>query len=576
MRVWCDIFSADGVKQGTGITLNSASATRALDGAGSFSVTFPAVSESLFNLAQLERRASIYVEQDEQTRYFGGGIIRELNVDDSSGGAKVVIGGPDPLDALTRKSVLLGRSYQVSLIGTIAASLTALAPPWSIIVDDADNVTQSVRFDGVSVLKALISIASKAGYHIREGETPYTLEMGPFGDDSGIVALHPSTLSVELYSRDNLLLIDKISQKSSSRDVINWIIPVGAGEGDAALTMEYAVNVTPEQMEGPDGRTLYFIKNDDSIAEYGQIEKVVTFKDIVPVLNEQAAKQYGSEVLYAAAQAWLERNAWPLTTYTMTAKKCRTALRVGDKITVAYKGIIETEDGSHTYMDVDDLFWVMKITETANDSGLSVALEIANVDRRERDIVQDIGEGLEAIEVRNLTPRTHTVWVTKDKTEPVWGSPSADVHQAIATFYLDIDDKITDILEVKLHFVSLQAYSTVDVTTSATWNGDLWAYYTRAPNFPQNISLLINGEDVTSEYGGPWGTVSASSGDIEIDITDKIRDALGDIYREHVIQFTCENASGERSYAPHTTASGNGQSGGLIRCEIKARLVVKD
>lgn len=574
MRVWADIHTNTDVKVGTGIDVTSASATRALDGAGSFTLTFPAASERFFELAQLEYRVRIYVEQDEQPRFFGGGIIRERGIDESSGAAKVVINGPDSLDALTRKSVLLRRKYEIQTIGDIASDLISLAPPWSITVNS--NVFQTVRFDGISVLKALISIAEKGGLHIREGETPNTLEMAAFGEDSGIKAVKPNTLTGELNSRDDILIIEKISQKSSSRDVINWIIPLGAGEGDAALTLEACINVTPEQMTGPDGTTLYFIQDVDSIAAYGQIEKIVTFKDIVPTSNSNTMKAYTAELLYAAAAAWLERNAQPLTVYSLSVKKVRTAIRPGDKIRVSYQGIIETDSGHHTYLDVNDLFWVMKTTEQASDSGLSMQMEIASVDRRARGETEEMGAGLEAIDVRNVSPQTHVVWIEKDRTDVIWGSPSVDSHVRNAQFYLDIDDGVTDVLQVKLHFKSEPAYSTVGVTTSVTWDGDLFAYYTQAPNYPATIHLAIDGIDVTTEYGGPWGTVSTSTGDIEIDVTDKIRNAAVTMYQEHTFLFSCANASGERSYPPHTTSSSDGQSGGMIRCDIKARLVVKD
>jgi hypothetical protein len=573
MRVWADIFTNTNVKVGSALELTGASATKALDGAGTFNMSFPAASESVFDLIQLERKVRIYVEQDEQTRLFGTGIIRSINVDESNGGAKVSVSGPDSLDALTRRNVLLRRVYEIEQLATVAADLIGLVPDWAIVTSEEDLIT--ARFDGVSVMKALIRLAQESGLHIREGESPNVVELGAFGDDNGVRALKPNSMSVELNSRDDVLLIDKIAQKSSSHDVVNWIIPLGAGEGTAALTLEYCVNVTPETMEAPDGTTLYFLQDVDSIATYGQIEKVVTFKDIVTTINDQAVKVYASEKLYAAAAAWLERNAQPLVTYSLSAKKCRTAIRPGDKIRIAYKGLIETASGSHTYLDINDLFWVMKITETISDSGMGVQLEVNTIDREDKNQTTIQSDAVEAIAVRNLGTATYPVWISKERTDVIWGSPTpGDEHERIATFYLDIDDGVTDVTQVKLHFVSEPAYTTADVVNGA-WANDYWAYYTRAPNHPQDISLFINGNDATIEYGGPWGTISTAA-DVEIDITDKIREAAGGIYQRHIIEFRCVNVSGERSYPPHTTASGNGASGGMILCEIKARLVVSN
>ena len=121
MRLWADVFDTNDAKIGTVVKLNSAAVTRALDGAGNVSVTFPATDEATFDLLQLERRIRIYVEQDEQPRLLGKGVIRDLSLDETS--TRATASGPDSLDALKRKSVLLGRSFDNQPISTIAASL---------------------------------------------------------------------------------------------------------------------------------------------------------------------------------------------------------------------------------------------------------------------------------------------------------------------------------------------------------------------------------------------------------------------------------------------------------------------
>lgn len=574
MRVWADVFTYTDVKLGTVRAISSASVTKALDGAGSFTLSFPATDKTAFDLLREERRVRIYVEQDEQPRLFSSGIIRDITIDESAGGAKGNATGPDAMDALTRKSVLLGRAYENQLVADIAANLIGLVPGWSIDVETISRAT--ARFDGANVLRALIRVAQQQGMHLREGVALNTLEMGAFGEDSGIRAVKPNTLTVELNSRDDVLIIDKIKRKSSSRNVINWIIPLGAGEGTAALTMEHAVNVTPPSIEGPDGKLIYYLFDQDSIDTYGQNEKVVTFKEIVPTSNSGAIQAFSAELLYNTATAWLTRNSQPLITYSLSVKKNRSNLRPGDKIRIAYKGLIETENGLQTYLDVNELFWVMKITETVNDSGIGAQLEINTIDRFEKDTTEVLVDSLEAIEVRNVSTNMYPMWLIIRERDYVWASAFVgDSNWKYASFELPIDDGVTDITRVILRFSSEPAGSVVGVTTSVTWDGDLFAMWANAPFYPDQISLLINGSDVTSEFGGPWGTFATPAA-VEIDITEKIRKAVGGMYQNHSLFFACVNRSAERSYPPHTTSSGNGASGGVIRCEIRARLVVKN
>lgn len=59
-------------------------------------------------------------------------------------------------------------------------------------------------------------------------------------------------------------------------------------------------------------------------------------------------------------------------------------------------------------------------------------------------------------------------------------------------------------------------------------------------NFPQNISISINGTDWTSALGGPWAATNVAI-DEEVDITDY----LTPLRQNHTIEFSCTAGQGE-------------------------------
>ena len=59
--------------------------------------------------------------------------------------------------------------------------------------------------------------------------------------------------------------------------------------------------------------------------------------------------------------------------------------------------------------------------------------------------------------------------------------------------------------------------------------------------FAGPISLVIDGVDRTAVLGGPWGTDSATSGEVEVEVADYLND---DLRREHTIEFVAAGGQG--------------------------------
>lgn len=410
MRIWADIYDSAGNRLGAGPVQNLTriSVTRALDGIGSIRASAILTDERAAALLQNERRIRLYVEHNNITRELGRGVIRQIRRNISEGGFSLEVDGPDDLDELTRYNTLLGRSYSGLSVAGVAAALAGIAG-WSTLPTGADNII-SARFDGASVFKALRELAEHQGLHIRRADLDKHIEIGPFGDSSGVRIQNAQSAEIETQFNDEIMLIDRLRIDQTSEAVANWIVPLGQGEGEAALTLAKTTRSSPYtvgQMIGPNGKTLYYLADQASIDLYGRIERVVTFKQIGAVSNSDADLVLAANALYDAAAAWLQRNSVRLDTYTCTARKPRKTIRPGQKIRLVYRGEILSEGRPYTYQDINAEFWVMEVTESVGESGHTIDLKLASIDREQQTAAQIVVGALESITIRNLRIQTY-------------------------------------------------------------------------------------------------------------------------------------------------------------------------
>lgn len=582
MRIWADVYDVTGTtKVGTVYTLSAATITKALDDIGSLQFNTPATDDFALNLLTNEARVRLYVEHDGEQRELGRGVIRKKTATMNSGGYTLNFDCVGSLDALNRKNVLLGRSFTNQPISTIATSLISLVSGWSVGVD-AGLGNQTSRYDGVSVFKALLRTASEKGLHIREGLNPNTVDLGAFGDDSGILAVAPGHNSNELLGNNAIVLIDTIVQESDSRDVKNYIIPRGAGEGSASqdLKMATATSYPILSIPAPDGSTLYGISDTSSITTYGQIESVVSFKDIGPVSNSDLAKAYAANALYDAAVAWLLRNKDALVVYRITCRKPRTVLRPGQKMNITYKGYVETDNGGGEIVPVlvdNQPFWVMKITERVSaDGGDVLDLVVSSVDRYAMDSTTIIVDAIESMTARNVGPQIFPFGFQDSSTRIIQGSTlPSDAQYKTAVFGLQIPDLFVDVTRVYLHIITRPLYSVTDVGPDNFSGSGLQAldyFYAvyPSPNYPSDITLAIDGVDRTAALGGPWNPSAGNAAvDVTVDITTYIVNAGGaGLYQNHSLVFAAGYKTAEAKVSSAHNSSVTNASNGEIEVKI--------
>lgn len=413
MRVWCDVFDSNYNRLGDGpvTAIKSASFRRAFDGAGTFNMSLVGTDEQALTLLTNERRVRIYgTTLDGTARVLGDGIIRQRNMTEQSGGVTLQVSGPDALDELKRVNTLLARTYR-DTVQNVVNNLLAFATGWTATVDAsiASN-TIDVRYDGVSVLAALQNIADRYGYHLRlSSSTARTLEISEFGDDNGLRISKTEIVTTETIQNSELLMVQRLSQGQTSEQIYNWLLPIGAGEGTAALTLEKSTRTSPYTIQSTtagDGRTLYYISDSASISTYGTIQKVGQFKEIAPSGNTNTDIVAAANALYDAAVEDLQRHKQQTEQYSVTVKNVQQTIQPGDKIHLDYKARVQTESGFVDYLSIRDDFWILDVNETVSASGTSATLTISNVDQRVTTPAEQMMNAIEQINLRNLQPTT--------------------------------------------------------------------------------------------------------------------------------------------------------------------------
>lgn len=303
----------------------------------------------------------------------------------------------------------------------------------------------------------------------------------------------------------------------------------------------YAVQTTT----GPDGRTLYYLADADSITTYGQIERIFT-ADITPLSMSATDLMNAANALYDAAVAYLSRYKAAQSTYGVTLKKAYANLLPGQLIRVTYKGFVTDQDGSAvSWRDLDDTFWIIKVTE--NLGAGETTLEISNIDRAQQDVAALIVGTMEAVSLKNVQVQPYPTiypysgqdtvgaYVTYARGEgygdTVLGKP--------ATFEIMVPNLILSITKAVLHIqtrpLGLSGFVNAVAGTNAQF---VYAYSPiEDDNYPAYITAVMDDGNVGD---GPWLTANENEPlDLEIDVTDLLSDNGAPRYGNHTLTVTC-------------------------------------
>lgn len=583
--LWADVYDALWNRLGDGpVPLTSASVTRCFDGAGSISFEAPATDERVIELLKDQRRVKLHY-LDPHTgvvRQVGSGVISKRGFKYSASGSQKTFSGPDVLDELVNYIALPNTIFTNEPVADVASALAVLAG-WQAETESILTDYISARYDGSSVLKSLRTMTEKIGAHLREkidvpSDRDHVIEIGRFGTDIDLWIQNGEAFTSSVFDNSETAFIDSLTVTHQSDDIVNWVIPIGSGEGESSLTLEHASRSATYSRETTTngGKTLYFKRNESSIAQYGVKQKLLTFKDIAPVGNSDTAIGYAADALDEATDAFLDRAGVPQIVYRFSIKKASKTVRSGDVVHLSFRGLVRTVDNQEIEDEtVEGDFYVLKVTESFSASGVTLSLEVSNIDKLPQSDAAYIISAIEDMQVQNVKPGLINFRQSFMDEKPVQQWDGQPTYIKTAEFPLKLDNTVTSVSLVRMRFISRPIFSYTIGQYAVTGPTVLNSYNVASSNnYPQDISLYIDGVDVTSIFGPSGGTWNPSPSnnavDETIDITDYIVDAAGGLRQNHTIEFRVAEHSRDAQVPGYALGPVNVIYGnqGIIRCEI--------
>jgi hypothetical protein len=291
----------------------------------------------------------------------------------------------DPTAGLNTVSVVefvIGvRSNRADDIGAVMAFAPATWASWAAGADgltifDRTTAGTYAAFAGELVLNALTKIAERAGENFRlgAGRTLHWLRTGAGYTASGVRAvMHTGSIRQE----SNLVAcqIVALEETRDTNDLITRIYPFGAGNGKARVSL---VNATLTMPAGYVMSTANnYIRNATAETAYGQIERIVAFKDVRSTDDMTFDSVEVCNQLAQLTLNYLQRNSAVNRFYRLAVTGLHHVIQVGTTIRVIYR---EVHDGVVT-VDIDEDLIVLAETHTfAAGEAYTVAMDVGTTD----------------------------------------------------------------------------------------------------------------------------------------------------------------------------------------------------
>ena len=349
---WVVVEDASGSQLGPGdIRAREVSVTPKLDAAGRWSAVCIGSDRRALDLLQVNRVVRIYRQtHGNPAREIGAGIITTRQFVEDPGKHTLRVDGPDLLEELRRKNTLLGREFAQDTLNDVVQVLVALVPGWTATVESAiQNTLVEARFDGTNILKALIELAHRYDCHLRLGGTPgqRIVQISRLNNATLHTFRNAPTVAGDFGGSGVVLRVKEDKIATTGDNYYNVLMPVGAGEGEAALTLATTTRVTPypiQSVTGPDLRTLYYVATrnypaggyTDFRSDPAAIVKVAQMRDIGPLSQSTADIRNAADALYDEAAEKLKRAAMIQEVYDVTLTGVAAQIKAGDRARILY------------------------------------------------------------------------------------------------------------------------------------------------------------------------------------------------------------------------------------------------
>lgn len=308
------------------------------------------------------------------------GIIAAVNRRVESGAPVLDVSGYSLAAQLVYRSALLNRSYQLATVDAIVSDLLA-GSGWARDAAYSAPKTLTVDIQGLSIWAAMSEVAKRAGVYVREDYWAKKVAVAEFGEDSGLIWLNLEQLAPELLLNDSISIVKSVTEFTDGSNIVNKIIPLGAGEGNNRLDLRYATKNSPYTIQTgtlPDGSTYWYLADAASIAQYGERTRVIAFKNIAPVETTTTGFINAANTLYEAAAAVLRDYAQPIRVYSAEVIGLRhldpetgaPRFRLGERVRLRYRGLMTDESGAtSTWLDIDEPLWILGWERSFDRSG---------------------------------------------------------------------------------------------------------------------------------------------------------------------------------------------------------------
>lgn len=297
----------------------------------------------------------------------------------------------------------------------------------------------------------------------------------------------------------------------------------------------------------------YYIEDATSILTYGTLERTMAWKDIAPITNADSDIEAAANALYDAAAAHLAWYKDAQTTYAVNTLKVPSGLHVGDKVRLVYRGRVTRDGSTYSWLDVDTLFYVLKISRQYAANGAETAsIEISNVARQALDDNGVVIGALQANEVWKTHVQSYPCRYQNTTTEMLWqGAGKVDVP-------IEIDESCIYLNNCKVHIRTLDILSPGITVDFDEWGTGIQHRHRHStdPDHAENVFVtimrlrvaLVSGSgspvDLTAMLGGPWAGGVQVHIDEEVDITEILRNASGGLKQKHWLRFSCDVGQG--------------------------------
>jgi hypothetical protein len=492
LEFYVDVENNLGVKQGAGplTSVQTWTYTARMDAAGDFSCTFAAtdpVADEVVVKCVLRAWANLNGVWTE----VGAGIVDNIERRVRPDGTVIMTAsGQDLIRELTYRSVknlALENSGAPVAHSVAVAAVAAYAPSGWTITADSSPAWNSIygRFNGESVLAALLSVADKSRNHFTRG-TGRSVEFTSTFSDSGIRAIQagPDDLVTETCAIANL------SVRHESYDLLTRIYPRGSGNGDVQLTLRNTTRGTTNSV--PSGYTLSevnnYLQHDAGFATYGLIESWLDYREIGPVSNSNADLQAAADMLFDVTLRELQRRNEEAAAsyYDIHLAQCSTLLRPMQTMRLVYQ---DAESG----LDVDTDLNILEATWSVDVTGVqTTSVIVSNVDRWPQSDVDAIVNSMTQGHVYQALPQLNANSYVTAYTKNLDKTPTQDNY---AQFRFRFGEEVVQLQQVLFEFQLLPFESTVRAVSSST-----------------TTSTSGGGTTVSSTSGGGTTATSTSGG----------------------------------------------------------------